>query len=100
MDRAKRSPPRWSGCRNASATTSRATIGSWSVSMTKARSLRLRPVPDLAHWPPTRTDAVGQAGEFLVWAAMVTQSGGGLHVFLPLLDRGIDGLIHRLDDGA
>ena len=68
--------------------------------MTKARSLRLRPVPDLAHWPPTRTDAVGQAGEFLVWAAMITQSGGGLHVFLPLLDRGIDGLIHRLDDGA
>ena len=31
---------------------------------------------------------------------MITQSGGGLQVFLPLLDRGIDGLIHRLDDGA
>ncbi len=46
------------------------------------------------------SDAIGQTGEFLVWAALIAQSGGRLHVFLPLLDRGIDGLIHRLDDGA
>ena len=51
-------------------------------------------------WQPGSNDAIGQAGEFLVWAALITQSGGDLHVFLPLLDRGIDGLIHRLDDGA
>ena len=51
-------------------------------------------------WPAGAEDAIGQAGEFLVWTALITQSGGDLHVFLPLLDRGIDGLIHRLHDGA
>jgi hypothetical protein len=51
-------------------------------------------------WPAGSEDAIGQAGEFLVWAALITQSGGGLHVFLPTLDRGIDCLIHRLNDGA
>lgn len=51
-------------------------------------------------WPSGANDAIGQTGEFLVWAALISQSGGRLHVFLPLLDRGIDGLIHRLDDGA
>lgn len=53
-----------------------------------------------AGWPYGASDAIGQTGEFLVWAALVSQSGGRLHVFLPLLDRGIDALIHRLDDGA
>ena len=51
-------------------------------------------------WPYGANDAIGQTGEFLVWAALISQSGGRLHVFLPLLDRGIDGLVHRLDDGA
>ena len=53
-----------------------------------------------AGWPPGSHDAIGQAVEFLVWASLITQSGGRLHVFLPLLDRGIDAVIHRLEDGA
>ena len=53
-----------------------------------------------ATWPSGSQDAIGQAGEFLVWAPLITQSGGGLHVFLPELDRGLDAVIHRLDDGA
>jgi hypothetical protein len=58
-------------------------------------------MPDLdAGWPSGSQDAIGQAAEFLVWASLITQSGGGLHVFLPMLDRGIDGLVHRLVDGA
>jgi hypothetical protein len=44
--------------------------------------------------------AAGQVAEFKVWAELVRQSGGGLHVFLPLRDRGIDGVLHRLADGA
>jgi len=35
-----------------------------------------------------------------VWVELVVQSHGRLHVFLPLLDRGIDALIHRPDDGS
>jgi hypothetical protein len=38
--------------------------------------------------------------EFKVWAELVRQSQGGLHVFLPLRDLGIDGVVHRLADGA
>jgi hypothetical protein len=38
--------------------------------------------------------------EFRLWAALVEQSRGGLHVFLPLSDRGIDALVHRLSDGT
>ena len=38
--------------------------------------------------------------EFKVWAELVRQSMGGLHVFLPLRDMGIDGVVHRLGDGA
>jgi len=38
--------------------------------------------------------------EFKVWAELVRQSMGGLHVFLPLRDMGIDGVVHRLRDGA
>jgi len=51
-------------------------------------------------WPHGAYDAIGQTGEFLVWATLIGQSGGRFHIFLPLLDRGIDGLIHRLDDGT
>jgi hypothetical protein len=53
-----------------------------------------------AAWPYGSEDAIGQAGEFLVWANLITQSGGGLHVFLPMLDRGIDAVVHRLKDVA
>jgi hypothetical protein len=38
--------------------------------------------------------------EFKVWAELVRQSMGGLHVFLPLRDLGIDGVVHRLGDGS
>jgi hypothetical protein len=55
--------------------------------------------PDAA-WPHGSNDAIGQAAEFLVWAGLITQSGGRLHVFLPMLDRGIDAVVHRLKDGA
>jgi hypothetical protein len=53
-----------------------------------------------ASWPHGSQDPIGQAAEFLVWAPLITQSGGALHVFLPLLDRGLDAVIHRLGDGA
>jgi len=56
--------------------------------------------PSDSAWPPGSEDAIGQASEFLVWAALIEQSAGGLHVFLPMLDRGIDALLHRLRDGA
>ena len=49
-------------------------------------------------WPPGSEDSIGQVGEFRVWAELITQSGGGLHVFLPTLDRGIDAVVHRLHD--
>jgi hypothetical protein len=55
---------------------------------------------DPAPWPHGAADAIGQTGEFLVWASLIGQSRGGLHVFLPMLDRGIDGLVHRLADAA
>ena len=38
--------------------------------------------------------------EFKVWGELIRQSLGGLHVFLPLRDLGIDGVVHRLIDGA
>jgi hypothetical protein len=51
---------------------------------------------------PDRGDtlASGQAMEFRVWTELIQQSGGMLHVFLPLLDRGLDAVIHRLTDGT
>jgi hypothetical protein len=55
--------------------------------------------PD-AGWEPGSQDAIGQAAEFLVWASLISQSGGALHIFLPMLDRGIDALVHRLEDGT
>jgi hypothetical protein len=38
--------------------------------------------------------------EFRLWALLTEQSRGQLHVFLPLTDRGIDALVHRLTDGT
>jgi len=54
---------------------------------------------DLAAWPRGSQQSIGQAGEFLVWSHLITQSAGGLHVFLPTLDRGLDAIVHRLSDG-
>jgi hypothetical protein len=51
-------------------------------------------------WHHGETLAAGQVAEFKVWAELVRQSIGGLHVFLPLRDMGIDGVVHRLHDGA
>ena len=44
--------------------------------------------------------AVGQVAEWQVWSRLVATSGGDLHVFLPLDDRGIDGLVHRISTDA
>jgi hypothetical protein len=51
-------------------------------------------------WHHGQTLAAGQVAEFKVWAELVRQSTGGLHVFLPLRDLGIDGVLHRLADGS
>jgi hypothetical protein len=51
-------------------------------------------------WTSDEVSASGQVFEFRVWAALTEQSRGHLHVFLPLTDRGIDALVHRLSDGA
>jgi hypothetical protein len=48
-------------------------------------------------WPPGSQD-IGQTAEFLVWAALIAQSGGGLHVFLPMLDRRIDAHVGRISE--
>ena len=50
-------------------------------------------------WHHGQTLASGQVAEFKVWGELVRQSMGGLHVFLPLRDEGIDGVLHRLSDG-
>jgi len=50
-------------------------------------------------WTPRETSASGQVFEFRLWAALTEQSRGSLHVFLPLADRGIDALVHRMSDG-
>jgi hypothetical protein len=51
-------------------------------------------------WTRHQTLATGQVFEFRLWAALTEQSQGQLHVFLPMSDRGIDAMIHRLSDGA
>src|SRR5579864_429949 len=45
------------------------------------------------------TSSPGQALEFEVWSDLIKQSHGALHVFLPLLDEGLDAVLHRLPDG-
>ncbi len=60
----------------------------------------LREVNMDAQWHQGQTLAAGQVAEFKVWAELVRQSMGGLHVFLPLRDQGIDGVVHRLGDGS
>jgi hypothetical protein len=44
--------------------------------------------------------AAGQVAEWQVWSRLVATSGGDLHVFLPLDDRGIDGIVHRISTDA
>jgi hypothetical protein len=51
-------------------------------------------------WTRRETSASGQVFEFRLWAALTEQSRGQLHVFLPLSDRGVDALVHRLPDGV
>ena len=51
-------------------------------------------------WTREEASASGQVFEWRVWAALTEQSRGLLHVFLPLADRGIDALVHRISDGA
>ena len=51
-------------------------------------------------WHQGQTLAAGQVAEFKVWAELVRQSMGELHIFLPLRDLGIDGVVHRLGDGS
>jgi hypothetical protein len=49
-------------------------------------------------WTGGETSASSQVFEFRSWALLTEQSRGALHVFLPLTDRGVDGLVHRLTD--
>src|SRR4030081_3793032 len=51
-------------------------------------------------WHPGGRRAGGRVAELKVWAELVRQSMGGLHLFLPLRDLGIDGVVHRLGDGS
>ncbi len=51
-------------------------------------------------WTREEASASGQVFEFRLWALLTEQSRGRLHVFLPLADRGIDALVHRIDDGT
>jgi hypothetical protein len=44
--------------------------------------------------------AVGQVVEWLIWAAIVGNADRTTHVFLPLDDRGVDGIVRRVDDEA
>jgi hypothetical protein len=44
------------------------------------------------------TSGPGQALEFELWSDLIKQSQGALHVFLPLLDRGLDAVLHRITD--
>ena len=49
-------------------------------------------------WTGSETSASGQVFEFRLWAALTEQSRGLLHVFLPVTDRGVDALVHRIAD--
>src|SRR5712691_2479104 len=51
-------------------------------------------------WTRAQASASGQVFEFRLWALLTEQSRGQLHVFLPLADRGIDAIVHRIPDDA
>jgi hypothetical protein len=56
------------------------------------------PTMETSELEPVRVHnlAVGPVAEWLVWTRLVATSGGDLHVFLPLDDRGVDGIVHRI----
>jgi hypothetical protein len=66
------------------------------------RGIHAKLVTRIVPPPEARRDSkeFGQAVEFAVWRELIQQSHGALHVFLPLLDNGFDGVVHRLTDGA
>jgi hypothetical protein len=66
----------------------------------RGRIARLESPEMESPWTRSETSASGQVFEFRLWALLTEQSRGQLHVFLPLTDRGIDGLVHRLPDGT
>ena len=37
--------------------------------------------------------------EFRIWTELIQQSRGALHVFLPLVDQGLDAVIHKVSSG-
>ena len=45
------------------------------------------------------TSGPSQAHEFQIWAGLINQSHGLLHPFLPLLDRGLDAVLHHMVNG-
>jgi len=45
------------------------------------------------------TGSPAQALEFQIWADLIRQSHGLLHTFLPLLDRGLDAVLHHMTEG-
>jgi hypothetical protein len=49
---------------------------------------------------PSSRRAFGQVIEWLVWCAVVGHSERTTHVFLPLDDRGVDGIVRRVDEEA
>ena len=49
--------------------------------------------------PKRDTSQIGQAMEFRVWTELIQQSRGTLHIFLPLLDNGLDAVAHNLLSG-
>src|SRR6202165_6011552 len=49
-------------------------------------------------WTRNEPSPSCQVFEFRSWALLTEQARGSLHVFLPLTDRGVDGLVHRLTD--
>src|ERR1700682_5490427 len=51
-------------------------------------------------WTRGEAGGPGQGFEDRLCALLTEQSRGPLHVFRPLLDRGVDALLHRLSDGA
>ena len=51
-------------------------------------------------WTASQLSVVAELSENCVWNSLTAQGGGDLHVFVPVRDRGLDGVVHRLSDGA
>lgn len=50
-------------------------------------------------WHRDQNSLVGELAQWEIWVELAVRSQGRLHVFEPMLDRGIDALVHRMDDG-